>query len=123
MPAPPVEPVILHGHCHQKALWGVETSAGLLRRLVGDRLQVLDSGCCGLAGSFGYAEHRHDLSLRIGEQSVFPPIRACPEAVVAAPGTSCRHQIAHATGAEAMHPVALAARLLLVPAVASMPRP
>jgi len=123
VPAPPVEPVILHGHCHQKALWGVETSAGLLRRLVGDRLQVLDSGCCGLAGSFGYAEHRHDLSLRIGEQSVFPPIRARPQAVVAAPGTSCRHQIAHATGAEAMHPVALAARLLLVPAVASMPRP
>ena len=123
LPAPPSEPVILHGHCHQKALWGVESSAGLLRRLLGDRLQVLDSGCCGLAGSFGYAAHRHDLSLRIGEASVFPPIRARPEAAVAAPGTSCRHQIAHATGAEAMHPVALAARLLLVPAVASMPRP
>ena len=121
-PAPPREEVVLHGHCHQKALWGVETSAGLLRRLVGDRLRVLDSGCCGLAGSFGYAEHRHDLSLRIGELSVFPPIRARPEAAVAAPGTSCRHQIAHATGAEAMHPVALAARLLLVPGAASMPR-
>jgi Fe-S oxidoreductase len=112
--------VILHGHCHQKALWGVESSAGLLRRLVGDRLQVLDSGCCGLAGSFGYLAHRHELSLRIGELSVFPPIRSAPDAVVAAPGTSCRHQIHHATGAEAMHPVALAARLLLVPAPASM---
>ena len=120
---PPSEPVILHAHCHQKALWGAGTSAGLLRRLVGERLQVLDSGCCGLAGSFGYAAHRHELSLRIGEQSVFPPIRARPDAVVAAPGTSCRHQIAHATGAEAMHPVALAARLLLVPSAASMPRP
>lgn len=122
LPAPPAEPVILHGHCHQKALWGVETSAGLLRRLVGDRLRVLDSGCCGLAGSFGYAAHRHDLSLRIGELSVFPPIRAEPEAALAAPGTSCRHQIHHATGAEAMHPVALAARLLLTPAAASMRR-
>jgi Fe-S oxidoreductase len=122
VPAPPSEPVILHGHCHQKALWGVETSAGLLRRLVGDRLQVLDSGCCGLAGSFGYSAHRHDLSLRIGELSVFPPIRSRPDAAVAAPGTSCRHQIHHATGAEAMHPVALAARLLLTPTVASIPR-
>jgi FAD/FMN-containing dehydrogenase/Fe-S oxidoreductase len=116
----PSETVILHGHCHQKALWGVESSAGLLRRLVGERLQILDSGCCGLAGSFGYLAHRHELSLRIGELSVFPPIRRSPDAVVAAPGTSCRHQIQHATGAEAMHPVALAARLLLVPAPASI---
>jgi FAD/FMN-containing dehydrogenase/Fe-S oxidoreductase len=113
VPAQPAEEVLLHGHCHQKALWGAETSAGLLRRLVGDRLRVLDSGCCGLAGSFGYARHRHELSLRIGELSVFPPIRERPDAAVVAPGTSCRHQIAHATGAEAMHPVALAARLLL----------
>jgi Fe-S oxidoreductase len=83
---------------------------------------VLDSGCCGLAGSFGYASHRHELSMRIGELSVFPPIRASPEAAVVAPGTSCRHQIAHGTGAEAMHPVALAARLLLPTAGASMRR-
>jgi Fe-S oxidoreductase len=120
--APPTEPVILHGHCHQKALWGVETSAGLLRRLVGDRLRVLDSGCCGLAGSFGYAAQRHELSLQIGELSVFPPIRAQPDAAVAAPGTSCRHQIQHATGTAAMHPVALAARLLLTPGGDSMRR-
>ena len=119
---PPREEVLLHGHCHQKALWGVETSAGLLRRLLGDRLRVLDSGCCGLAGSFGYAERRHDLSMRIGELSVFPPIRERPDAEVCAPGTSCRHQIAHATGAEALHPVALAARLLLVPGGDSMLR-
>jgi Fe-S oxidoreductase len=124
---PPVpagrDPVILHAHCHQKALWGAQTSAGLLRRIFGDRLQVLDSGCCGLAGSFGYAEHRHGLSLRIGELSVFPPIRAAPLAVVAAPGTSCRDQIAHATGVEAMHPVALAAKMLLGPPAASMAAP
>lgn len=123
VPAASDEPVILHAHCHQKALWGAQTSAGLLRRLVGDRLRVLDSGCCGLAGSFGYGEHRHDLSMRIGELSVFPPIRACPDAVVAAPGTSCRHQIHHATGAEPMHPVAMAARILLTPGVATMRAP
>ncbi len=120
IPPAAVEPVLLHAHCHQKALWGSETSAGLVRRLVGPHLQVLDSGCCGLAGSFGYAEHRHDLSLRIGELSVFPPIRSNPDAVVIAPGTSCRHQIAHATGAEAMHPVAMAARILLNPLPAKM---
>jgi Fe-S oxidoreductase len=112
--------VILHAHCHQKALWGAQTSSALLRRIFGDRLQVLDSGCCGLAGSFGYAEHRHALSLRIGELSVFPPIREAPDAVVAAPGTSCRDQIAQATGVEAMHPVALAAKMLLGPPAASM---
>ena len=54
---------------------------------------------------------------------VFPPIRACPDAVVAAPGTSCRHQIHHATGAEPMHPVAMAARILLTPSVATMRAP
>jgi len=119
VPAASDETVLLHAHCHQKALWGAESSAAFLRRLFGDKLRVLDSGCCGLAGSFGYALHRHDLSLRIGELSVFPPIRALPEAVVTAPGTSCRHQILHATGAQAMHPVALAARILLTPSIGS----
>ena len=124
---PPVpagrDPVLLHAHCHQKALWGAETSAGLLRRIFGDRLRVLDSGCCGLAGSFGYAERRHALSLRIGELGVFPPIRAATDAVVAAPGTSCRDQIAQATGVEALHPVAIAAKMLLGPPAASMAAP
>jgi FAD/FMN-containing dehydrogenase/Fe-S oxidoreductase len=105
-------PVILHGHCHQKALWGDITSAAALRRVVGDRLQVLPSGCCGMAGSFGYAAHRYELSMRIGELSVFPPIRASAEAIVVAPGTSCRHQIHDGTGRTARHPVELLAELL-----------
>jgi FAD/FMN-containing dehydrogenase/Fe-S oxidoreductase len=108
--APPDGSVILHGHCHQKALWGVETSAAGLRRVCGEHLSVLDSGCCGMAGAFGYAAHRYDLSMQIGELSLFPPLRAKPEAIVAAPGTSCRHQIFDALGREALHPIEIIAR-------------
>ncbi len=108
-------PVLLHGHCHQKALWGVESSAGLLRRVVGAGLRVLDSGCCGMAGAFGYAASHYDLSMRIGELSLFPSVRAGAadgRVVVAAPGTSCRHQIRDGTGVAAVHPVEVLARAL-----------
>jgi Fe-S oxidoreductase len=106
----PDAPVILHGHCHQKALWGDRTSADALRRVAGDKLAVLPSGCCGMAGSFGYVEHHYELSMKIGELSVFPPIRKQPDAIVVAPGTSCRHQIRDGTGRHALHPVELIAR-------------
>jgi Fe-S oxidoreductase len=105
-------PVLLHGHCHQKALWGDSTSGNLIRRLVGDRLTVIPSGCCGMAGSFGYTAKHYDVSMNIGELSVFPPIRANEAAIVLAPGTSCRHQIHDGTGRKALHPIELAARLL-----------
>jgi Fe-S oxidoreductase len=105
--------VMLHGHCHQKALWGAESSAALIRRAVGDRLSILDTGCCGMAGSFGYAEHRFDLSNRIGELSLFPAARAMKEHdVLLAPGTSCRHQVRDATAARPLHPVEFLASLL-----------
>ncbi len=107
------ERVLLHGHCHQKALLGIESSAGLLRRLAGDRLVVLDSGCCGMAGSFGYAPQHFDLSAAIGEMVLFPAIRAEPDALVVAPGTSCRHQVLDFTGRRAVHPIELAERLLV----------
>jgi FAD/FMN-containing dehydrogenase/Fe-S oxidoreductase len=114
MPAPSLDrDVLLHGHCHQKALWGVEGSARLLRRLAGGRLRVLDSGCCGMAGSFGYEARKYDLSMAIGELSVFPPVRAAaPDAIIAAPGTSCRHQVRDGTGREAVHPIEVAAMVL-----------
>lgn len=108
----PVGPVILHGHCHQKALWGAESSAAALRRVAGDGLRVLDSGCCGMAGSFGYAAHRYEVSMKIGELSLFPAVRTASGATVAAPGTSCRHQIRDGTGVEALHPVEILARAL-----------
>jgi Fe-S oxidoreductase len=106
------EPVLLHGHCHQKALWGVETSAAILKRLLGDRLTVLDSGCCGMAGSFGYSEERFDVSMKIGEQSLLGPLRENTAATVVAPGTSCRQQIYDGLRREAMHPVELIAQAL-----------
>lgn len=113
---PALGPVIFHGHCHQKALWGAETSARLLARLVGPRLKALDSGCCGMAGAFGYAEHRYDVSMKIGELTLFPAIRAAGErATIVAPGTSCRHQVHDGTGARAIHPVEYAADLLAGP--------
>lgn len=110
-------PVLLHGHCHQKAVGGGdETSARLLRRLSNGRLTVIPSGCCGMAGSFGYDADKYDLSLKIGELSVFPPIRsATQETTICAPGTSCRHQIHDATGRRAMHPVEFAASLIQEP--------
>ncbi|MEY5061205.1 MAG: hypothetical protein RIS45_1126 [Planctomycetota bacterium] len=104
--------VVLHGHCHQKALWGTETSAKFLRRLFGNRLRVLDTGCCGMAGSFGYVDRRYELSMQIGEEKLFPAVRAAGDAVVCAPGTSCRHQIHDGTARDALHPVDLAARAL-----------
>jgi Fe-S oxidoreductase len=113
-PADGPPPVVFHGHCHQKALWGEQTSTDLLRRLVGDeRLTILPSGCCGMAGSFGYLAHRYDLSMKIGELSVFGAVRPLPaEAAICAPGTSCRHQIHDGTGRHALHPVELAWSLL-----------
>ncbi len=108
--APPEGRVLLHGHCHQKALGGLEAGAGLLRRIAGDRLEVLDSGCCGMAGSFGYVERRYDVSMAVGEETLFPRVRAMePGDVLCAPGTSCRHQVHDGTGRTAVHPVAFAA--------------
>lgn len=110
---PSLGPVILHGHCHQKALWGVETSAKLLTRLVGPRLRVLDSGCCGMAGAFGYAPDRYDLSMKIGELVLLPAVREAGEhATIAAPGTSCRHQIHDGAGTQALHPIQIAAEIM-----------
>lgn len=101
----PAQDVLLHAHCHQKALWGAGTSADMLRRVAGDRLRVLDTGCCGMAGSFGYSADRYDMSMKIGELTLFPAVRAAPDACIAAPGTSCRHQVHDGVGRTAKHPV------------------
>lgn len=106
-------PVLFHGHCHQKALWGSESSAAMLRRFVGQRLQVLDTTCCGMAGSYGFAAHRYDLSMAVGEVSLFPLMRQAPDdAVVLTTGTSCRHQIRDGMHQESLHPVEYVAQLL-----------
>ena len=112
---PAFEPgsLALHAHCHQKALWGAESSAAILRRYFGPGLEVLQTGCCGMAGSFGFTEERYDLSMRIAEQGVLPAVRARPAATVCAPGTSCRHQIHDGADRDALHPVEVLARVLL----------
>ncbi|HED53000.1 MAG TPA: FAD-binding oxidoreductase [Phycisphaerales bacterium] len=102
----PTGRVLLHGHCHQKALWGMESSAGVLRRAFGDRLVELETGCCGMAGGFGFSRDRFDLSMKIGELTLLPAVRERGEAdLVVAPGTSCRHQIRDGAQHEAIHPV------------------
>ncbi|HRQ73045.1 MAG TPA: FAD-linked oxidase C-terminal domain-containing protein [Phycisphaerales bacterium] len=103
---------LFHPHCHQKALWGAESSGALLRRLIGDGLTTLDAGCCGMAGSFGYTTSRYDLSMRIGELALFPAVRGDPGATVVATGTSCRHQLKDGVGVRALHPVELLASML-----------
>lgn len=105
-------PVLLHGHCHQKALWGVDRTASLLWRVCGDRLRVLDSGCCGMAGAFGFTLDHYDLSMAVGETSLFPFLREEPEATILAPGTSCRHQVHDALNREAKHPIEFIAGML-----------
>lgn len=97
--------VALHAHCHQKALWGASSSAGALRRILGDRCEVLATGCCGMAGAFGARLETADLSRRIAANDVLPAFAARPEAVACAPGASCRHQLHDLAGREARHPV------------------
>ncbi|MBY0261870.1 MAG: hypothetical protein K2Q20_05975, partial [Phycisphaerales bacterium] len=101
--------------CHQKALWGVESSAKLLRRLVGDKLTVLDTGCCGMAGSFGYDRERYGVSMKIAELALLPAVRRAEAGdVIVAAGTSCRHQVHDGTRGtrHAVHPIELVERLI-----------
>lgn len=99
--------ILLHGHCHQKALGGVDSTAFVLGLPAGHTVEVLATGCCGMAGSFGYEAEHYALSLQIGELSLLPAVRQRPGAVVAAPGTSCRHQLLDGAGRKAFHPLEL----------------
>jgi Fe-S oxidoreductase len=96
----------LHGHCQQKALSSVLHSKKILSLPQGYSVEVIPSGCCGMAGSFGYEKEHYDVSMKIGELVLFPAVRNAAEGtLIAAPGTSCRHQIKDGTGAKAQHPV------------------
>ncbi len=103
--------VVVHGHCHQKALVGAQDTVAALSRVPGSSVELVDSGCCGMAGSFGY-EH-YDLSMAIGERVLFPAVCNAENAQIIAPGFSCRHQIAHGTGRVAKHPVEWLAECLI----------
>lgn len=98
--------VKLHGHCQQKAISTLTHTKKVLTRMGNHQVQLIPSGCCGMAGSFGYEKEHYDLSMRIGELVLFPTVRKQPnDVIIAAPGTSCRHQIKDGTGRKAMHPV------------------
>ena len=100
--APSRGEVVLHGHCHQKAIVGTAPTKAALER-AGYSVEVLDTGCCGMAGSFGYERDHHEISMKIGELVLFPALREREGASVVAPGTSCRHQIKDGVGQEARH--------------------
>ncbi len=109
----PAAAVTLHPHCHQKALWGADSSARLLRRIVGDSLRILDSGCCGLAGAFGYSPDRYDLSAKIAGLALLPELRRLTTRhTILAPGASCRHQIHDLANRAAQHPIVFLDSLL-----------
>ena len=96
----------LHGHCQQKALSSVAHTAKILSLPANYSVHTIPSGCCGMAGSFGYEKEHYDLSMKIGELVLFPAIRnQSADIIIAAPGTSCRHQIKDGTGRRARHPV------------------
>lgn len=97
--------VLVHGHCHQKALATVDHTVRALSLPRNYSVEVIPSGCCGMAGSFGYEREHFDVSMKIGELVLFPAVRsAAADTILAAPGTSCRHQIADGTGRHARHP-------------------
>lgn len=104
----------LHGHCHQKALVGIDKTAKVLQQMLSKaKVNVIPSGCCGMAGSFGYEKEHYETSLAIGEMVLFPTIRKAMEGagetpiIVVAPGTSCRQQIVDGTGVKAVHPIVI----------------
>jgi Fe-S oxidoreductase len=109
---PVSQPVLLHGHCHQKAFDAVTPIMEVLKLIPGARPELIESSCCGMAGSFGYEASHFEVSMQMAELSLLPKLRAAPEAIVVADGTSCRHQIHDGAQRDALHVAKLLADLL-----------
>ncbi|MFV8376551.1 FAD-binding and (Fe-S)-binding domain-containing protein [Flavobacterium sp. LB1P71] len=98
----------IHGHCHQKSLSSIEATFAMLNVPKNSSVTIYNSGCCGMAGSFGYEKEHYDISMQMGEDTLFPKIRATDATItIAAAGTSCRHQIFDGTNRKALHPVSV----------------
>jgi Fe-S oxidoreductase len=98
--------VKVHGHCHQKALSSMTPTKKMLTLPKNYEVHMINSGCCGMAGSFGYEKEHYDISMQVGELVLFPTIRKQPaDVIIVAAGTSCRHQIKDGTGRVALHPI------------------
>lgn len=98
--------ILLHGHCQQKSISSTAPTISLLSLPKNYTVEQIPSGCCGMAGSFGYEKEHYELSQKVGELVLLPTVRAtAPDVLIAAPGTSCRHQVKDGTGKKALHPV------------------
>jgi Fe-S oxidoreductase len=97
------QPLLVHGHCHQKAFGAMPPVLEVLRLIPGADVAVIESSCCGMAGAFGYEAAHHDVSLQMAELGLLPAVRARPDALIVADGTSCRHQIADGAQRTALH--------------------
>ncbi len=100
---PATQPLRVHGHCHQKAFGAVQPVLDVLKLIPGAQPELIESSCCGMAGSFGYDAEHHAVSMQMAELSLLPAVRAAPDAIIVADGTSCRHQIADGAGRQALH--------------------
>jgi Fe-S oxidoreductase len=106
--------ILYHGHCHHKALFGTSNSKAALTKMTNCTVQEIDSGCCGMAGAFGYEKRHYDISMKMGERRLFPAVRAASnEHRLVANGFSCRHQIEHATGRQARHAIQILAEAMV----------
>ena len=104
--------ILLHGHCHQKAFGAISPVMDVLKLIPGAKPELIESSCCGMAGSFGYEASHYEVSMQMAELSLLPAVRAQPDAIVVADGTSCRHQIKDGAQREAVHVAVLLARQL-----------
>ena len=103
---PGVDTIKIHNHCYQKAIGKPQNTNDLLRLIPNTRIEEINSGCCGMAGSFGYEKKHYDLSISIGEETLFPAVRnSSKNTLIAASGISCRHQIKDGTGVNSLHPL------------------
>ncbi|NRT16662.1 hypothetical protein HNP99_003033 [Flavobacterium sp. 28A] len=103
-----IREIKIHGHCHQKSLSSVEATFAMLNLPKNTTVTIYNSGCCGMAGSFGYEKEHYEISMQMGEDTLFPKIRkTAPSTTIAAAGTSCRHQIFDGTSRKAQHPVSI----------------
>ena len=110
---PATQAILLHGHCHQKAFGAVSPIMDVLRLIPGAKPELIESSCCGMAGSFGYETEHYAVSMQMAELSLLPAIRQQPDAIVVADGTSCRHQIKDGAAREAIHVAVFLARQLI----------
>jgi Fe-S oxidoreductase len=109
---PAAQSIFLHGHCHQKAFDAVGSVLDVIKLIPGIEVELIESSCCGMAGSFGYEAEHFEVSMQMAEASLLPALRNKPQAMVVADGTSCRHQIHDGTQREALHVAQLLARQL-----------